>query len=352
MANDPLAAGVKLLERWLPGVRVSLVHGEAPRALDVDWEEQPPSLAQVAQYAGFAGRAERRPVAVQRFEIEDADEMFGAHRAAAGFPDAGAEQALAFLVPVLEAAAGPLDRRTRAVAAFVAGMLVEDNEDLLRIQVAAEPGGSPLEDEVHLMVRTWRGDTGRLSVAPAGATPPDQGDAESRIACLTTLLSELLYINNNNQVTFEVTFMAHDLPVSVDLDAADAALRAAPPPGIGWDFAETPEEEDDDGLLLRWSLDELEAALADSERALIELAWGTGMGAGGSPSMEDPGDHFVHWLLKDLLNTIRAEVTGTPDGPPRLAYGKGLPLELTGDGACLVLVGPDRIAVIDIDDGC
>lgn len=226
-------------------------------------------------------------------------------------------------------------------------MLVEGDEDLLRITVAAEPGGPALDDEIHLLVRTWRGDTARLAVAPAVAVPPERDDPESHVACLTTLLSEFLYMNNNNQVTFEVTFRAHDLPASADPEAADAALRAAPPP-IDWEFTETPEEEAD-GFLRRLNGDDLEAVLAASERAMIEDAWGLAMHDDSPP--QDPGDHLVHWLFKDLLDTVRAEVTGDTGGAPRLAYGAGLPLELSGEGACLVLIGPERTAVIDIDDG-
>ncbi|MEU7899821.1 hypothetical protein AB0B45_44120 [Nonomuraea sp. NPDC049152] len=352
MTGNPLSAGVYLLERWLPGIQAVIVRGEAPGELDEDWAALP-SVERVARYGGFPGTfpggGDRHPVSVERFEIKDKQMMFGAQRAAAGFPEAGAERALAFLTPVLEAAAGPLDRRKRALAAFVAGMLVEGNGDLLRIAVAAEPGGSPLDDEVHLLVRGRRGHTARLAVVPAASVPPEgRDDPEFHIACVTTLLSEFLYMNNNNQVTFEVTFGSHALPASADPEAADAAFRAGPPPGE-WEFAQTPEEEAA-GLLRRLADDDLEAVLADSESAMIQDAWGLAVHWDESPP-EDPGDHLVHWLFGELLDTVRAEVTGDPGGALRLAYGAGLPLELAGDGACLVLVGSKRTGVIEIDDG-
>ncbi|WP_031173362.1 hypothetical protein [Streptosporangium roseum] len=139
------------------------------------------------------------------------------------------------------------------------------------------------------------------------------------------------------------------LPASADPEAADAVFRAGPPPGE-WEFAQTPEKEEAAGLLRRLADDGLEAVLADSESAMIQDAWGLAAHWGESPP-EDPGDHLVHWLFGELLDTVRAEVTGAPGGALRLAYGAGLPLELAGDGACLVLGGPERTGVIEIDDG-
>ncbi|GAA1539878.1 hypothetical protein GCM10009678_22750 [Actinomadura kijaniata] len=165
--NDPLSAAAWLLERWLPGVRAEIVRDEAPRALDEDWAGTPPSPERVARYGAFGGT--RHPVAVERFPIEE-DLMFGAQRAEAGFPDESAEQALGFLTPVLE-------------------------------------------DEVHLLVRAREGHTARLALSPGGPAPDD---LDTRVSCLTTLLSEFLYMNNNNQVDFEVGFREPGEPVEID----------------------------------------------------------------------------------------------------------------------------------------
>ncbi|MGK5550962.1 hypothetical protein ACSNOI_05050 [Actinomadura kijaniata] len=317
--NDPLSAAAWLLERWLPGVRAEIVRGEAPRVLDEDWAETPPSPERVARYGAFP--EDRHPVAVERFPIGKEDLMFGAQRAGAGFPDESAEQASGFLTPVLEAA-GPPDRRTRALAVFVVGMMVEDNEDLLRVAVVAEPGGPVLRDEVHLLVRAWQGHTARLALSLGEPAPDDLG---TRVSCLTTLLSEFLYMNNNNQVDFEVGFWEPGEPVEID-----------------WEFAET-EEEEERGFLRKLSPDELDSALTGSEQAMIELAWAVAV---GDASLGDPDDLLVRWLFRDLIGTLRAAV-----GPPVDAHGAGLPLELAGEGACLVLAGSERTAVVEIDDG-
>ncbi|MEU5023914.1 hypothetical protein [Streptomyces milbemycinicus] len=357
---DPLEAVEHLFALWLPRRRLALVGGEAPASYEEEWDAAP-SLAEVSDYGAFPSTftgpdGQRHPVAVERFDIEDPDETSsGPLHASWGLPDEGAEQAYAFISEFLAEAteSGPdsLDRRGRALAGYLAGHLAADGTDLLRITVAAEPDGPALDDELHLLVRSHDRTT-RLALADAKATPatPDANDTpEYRIACVTSLLSEFLQINNTDAVTFEVTFGTHD----VDLNVADpdAAFRAGWAGDEDWLIAEEDDDETDDVL---WVLDAatLKAALTESERNMVAAARAqTLVWEFDSTTPEIPGDELVSWLARDLVETILTEITGAPGTPPTLAYAKNLPLEsvLSGEGdSCLLLVGARRIALIHI----
>ncbi|MFI0355401.1 hypothetical protein [Actinomadura sp. 9N407] len=326
--EDELASATleHLFALWLPRWRLELVTSEVP----------PEEIAPAA-FSGPHGL--RHPVSIERFGIEDPDETSDGHlHASWGMPTEGAERAYEFLIGTLEAGPAELDRRGRALAGYVAGDLSAQCSELLRITVAAEPDGPVLNDELHLVTRAWK-TTCRLSLTPASARVPADADADAghRIACVTALLSDFLRTNNTDEVRFEVTFGTHD----VDLDVADpeAAFRA------GWadDHWLIAEEGDDDVL---WPLDSLEAALAESERNLVEAARaGTLLWEFDDTTPEIPGDELVSWLARDLYGTI---VTGI-GGVPLLAYAKNFPLDevLWGEGnSCLLLVGPARTALI------
>jgi hypothetical protein len=170
--------------------RLALVGGEAPGE---EWTSTP-SLIEVAEYGAFpdtfAGPGgQRHPPAVERFDISDPDETSdGPLQASWGRPTEGAEQAYELLIGALQSGGG-LDRRGRALAGYAAGHLAADATDLLRIVVAAEPGGPALDDELHLLTRRWR-TTWRLSLASAPIVPDTPVEAGYRIACVTTLLGE------------------------------------------------------------------------------------------------------------------------------------------------------------------
>ena len=343
-----------LFALWLPQWRLAVVGREAPESHEEDWSSAP-SLAEVTELgafpATFAGPGGRRhPVVVERFDIEDPDETSDSPlHASWGRPDAGAEQAFRFLVEALELGPGGLDQRGRALAGYTAGYLACDGTDLLRITAAAEPGGTALDDELHLLVRAWKMTT-RLSLAPAPAAQVVNDAAKYRIACGTALLSEFLRINNTDEVTFEVTLGTHD----VDLDVADpdAAFRAGWATMDNWEIAEEGDDEMDDVL---WALDAatLQAALTESERNLVAVARArTLVWEFDSATPEIPGDELVSWLARDLLETIVTEVTGASEIRPLLAYAKNLPLDAVLDGeedSCLLLVGARRTALIHIN---
>ncbi|MFD8328665.1 hypothetical protein [Streptomyces lydicus] len=350
---SPIEAIEHLFALWLPRWRLAVVGGEAPASYEEEWTAAPP-LAEVSDYgmfpSTFAGLDGRRyPVAVERFDIEDPDETSdGPLHASWGLPDEGAEQPFAFLVEALESGPDDLDRRGRALAGYLAGSLAADGTDLLRITVAAQPGGLALDDELHLLVRSGKTTT-RLALAPMPVTSAANDGSEYRIACMTTLLSEFLRINNVDAVTFDVTFGTHDIDLNVA--DSDAAFRAGWAGDGHWLIAEEGDDETDDVL---WALDaaSLKTALTQSEQSMVAMARAqTLIWESDSTTPEIPGDELVSWLARELLATIVTETTGASGIPPVLAYAKNFPLEsvLDGEGdSCLLLVGAHRTALIYI----
>lgn len=174
------------------------------------------------------------------------------------------------------------------------------------------------------------------SLARAVAIPPASESAglDARITWNTTLLSEFLLMNNNNAVDFKVSIDAHGLVLDTDADA-DAAFRTWRRLG-GDDFQLL------DGASLATVLAETESEAADFA-LLVCLSEDD-----DHTDPQPPVDHLVIHLLRDLIDTITKRVAG--DGTLLLAYGNGWPLEYRGEGACLVLVGPELVGVIDVDD--
>ncbi len=354
----PLEAVEHLFALWLPRWRLAVVDGRAPSSYEEDWTAAP-SPAEVSGYGAFpstfAGPGGRRhPVAVERYDIEDPDATSdGPLHASWGLPDDGAEQAWTFLVGATESGPYGPDRRGRALAGYLAGCLAADGTDLLRITVAAEPGGPALDDELHMLVRSDDRTTRlALALAPDPLDPvardPAAPDASAyRIACVTTLLSEFLRINNTDAVTFEVTLGTHD----VDLNTADpdAAFRAGWSGDEHWLIAEEGDDTTDDVL---WALDSasLKSALTESELNMVAVARSqTLVWEFDSTTPEIPGDELVSWLARDLFATLVAETTGASGTPPVLAYAKNFPLEsvLYGEeDSCLLLVGAQRTALV------
>ncbi|WP_017591363.1 hypothetical protein [Nocardiopsis potens] len=353
----PFEAVEHLFRLWLPRWRLVLTAGRAPAPYEEEWDTAP-SPAEAAEYGAFpetfpgpGGR--RHPVAAERFGIEDPDETSdGPLHASWGVPDDGAEQVFELIIGALETDPRGLDRRGRALAGYLAGLVAAGGTDLLHITAAADPDGAPADGELHLLVRSGAG-TVRLALAPApaGAGDGDGADdtAEHRIACAATLLGEFLRINNNDTVAFEAAFGTHG--VGLDTADPDAAFRTGWAGDGHWPIAEEGDDEADDVL---WAVDAaaLKAALAESESNMVAKARrGTLLWEFDSAAPEIPGGELVSWLARDLLETVLTEATGAPGTPPLLAYAKNLPLDsvLYGEGySCLLLVGAERTALVQV----
>ncbi|MFF5263866.1 hypothetical protein ACFY4C_33490 [Actinomadura viridis] len=353
--DGALPAAAHLLAEWLPrepggsgpAWRLETATG---RTHAEPWGSAP-GLDEVAAAGGFPGVfGGRHPVAVEPLVFEEGREHFPAQRASIGRPDDAAGQVLGLLTRTL--GEGAAQGRVLPLLRFLAGELTAwpDCDELVRIQVAVQPGGPPLDGELHLLARGFQGETRRLSVAPA-AVPPEPGprDAETRLRCVETLLSEFLWVNNNNTVDFHTVIEPHGLTLDLaDPDAADAAFRAGWKGSGSW---ELPTADGPGGELERLRDDEFADVLAESERAVVEMALASMfLEEGEWEDPEIPGDHLPAWLLRELVGIVTERVAGGAGMP--LVYAAGLPFAWDLEGACLVLAGPERTAVIDIDDGC
>ncbi|MEV4114983.1 hypothetical protein [Nonomuraea sp. NPDC049695] len=310
-----ITAAARLLEQWLPAGswRFEVVRGSVPHA---EWDP-----ARAWGHARFPRVSRRFPVAVEPLTFDQDRGFHAGQRAASGRPDAAAAHVIALLREVIERDSRPLPPHLRALIGFLAGVLAEwDCEDLLRLHVAAEPGGRPLDGELHLLVRDLDGETCRLSLTPGTPRP---AAPDNRIEWITTLLGEFLRVGRDKPVDFTVNVEAHGSDLGTD---AEAALR--------------PWRRFADDALAPMDAAALTRVVADTERTAADLAetvFGGDTGAGAG--------HLVAFLLRDLFDTIADRIGGG-----LLAFGTGWPLKFTGEGARLVLVGPRLAAVITVDD--
>lgn len=340
-----LEAASELLVEWLPrkpenddpAWRMELFASRTPH--DEEWETAP-GLAEISECGGFPEvlGARRFPVDVELLDFEEGEGSHAGARASAGVPDDAAAQVIELVTATIEASeAEPLDRRARLLIGFMAGTFTDDSacEELVRIHVADEPGGAPLDDELHLLVRDIEGETMRLSLWPR-YTP---GDPEGRLECVDTLLSELLWMNNNNPVTFETVIEAHGLGLDLtDPAAANSEFCE------GWEGVDTWTAPDEAGMR-RLGDGELAELVAEAEKAAVELAAATVYPSADVPEAEG---HLVTWLLRELVDTASDLVA--EDGTAPLAYASEHLLPMDGTGGRLMLVGAQDVALVEIDD--
>lgn len=348
--TELITTAARLLEQWLPSDprtggptwRIRHITGSAPSKYEEKWESTP-ELAKVAVYGAFPETfgpgGDRFPVKADLVTFAEPDDWiegeFGP-RASAGRPATDtAVYAIAALAKILEEGSGPLDSRVRPLAGFLAGELTGDAVELLTIQVAAEPGGTPLEDELHILVRDCRaeGRTDRLSVAPSPGAPLAGGTAHgTRIKWNASLLSEFLPLNNNVSMNFDVTVRPHSLDLGIN---ADATFRRAMNLTHG------------DRLLDR---DSLAAVLTETEEFAVGVALMVCLEEDDDfDDPEPPADWLVIPLLHDLIDTLTHQVTGG-HGTPLLAYTRGWPLKIEGrrPHPRMILVGHDLVGVINV----
>ncbi|MES4901545.1 MULTISPECIES: hypothetical protein [unclassified Streptomyces] len=371
--------------------------GSAPSPSERPWHAAPTSL-EIAEYGGFPGTfagegtsGHRHPVAVEvlNHAIEHPGEPWTSAR-----PDGEVtEDVHRLLTGALSSGSDAPAERARELIAALARELAGGFRDLVRVTVAAEPGGHPLDDELHLLGRGLGGDTFRLSIAPSAALPPSDGlwpdpsrvldgeiaapptltegeyrqaDLAVRAQCAAELLGEFVWLTNNDRMRVGLKVQPHSLDLDLaDPDAADAAFRAWWPKSDRWAELADDEwwEEENEAELRRLDDETLARVLADFEAHNLEQArsgaWAMGeiddYDIDDDPQPRFPGDRLVALLGRDVFDTVTAQVTGGSGSKSvlPLAYGIGLPFEVSdedyGFRACLLLVGAESVGVVTID---
>ncbi|WP_255956160.1 hypothetical protein [Streptomyces odontomachi] len=402
---DPFAAA-HLVQRWAP-VHHGTAHaafwsvavrGSAPPPEERSWAD-PPSPAEVAEYGGFpqafaaaGGAGLRHPVGVR--PLNHAIGRKGRPWTRARPAEEVAAELDRLLTGVLSAGPEALPEPVRELVPLLAQKLAADFADLVRVDVAAEPDGPPLDAELHLVGRNIFGKTLRISLAPAPSTRPPDGlwpdprlaldgdlaapatlsedayrgaDLAVRADCVGRLLGEFVWLSNNERMRVTTLLEHHHGtldPAAPDLDTAFAAwwpstdLCAELYDEEWWEEGTAPRRLDE-GTLAR--------VQTDFEAHNLQLAW-SGAWVMGEVADDDaptehwsdtdrapafPGDRLVTLLGRDLFATVRAQAIGRTGDGPVAAYGIGLPFELSeedyGVRACLLLVGAQAVGVVTID---
>ncbi len=406
--DEQVLAAVGLLEFWL---EESTATGGSRWRLAVTRrkpQEQPPpgghvwtpdpSAAEITGHAecprAFTGRGEdgRRYPRTAELLVAATDESTFART-----DQLMVDEVARSLTGILDPDRNGLPTRIRLLVAEVAELLVRSRcHDVLRLGVAAQPDGAPIDGEWHLLFRHDDGGTTWLAMAPV--PPADEEDTprpdpacvlanhhgcvplsgddyrravrRTRMACTTALMSESLYLNNNDRMHFGVRIEPHHLDLPADPDAADREFRA-------WlttsqlamdlrDEGEWPEdtetytgtrtEEDDNGMPVRLAVEGLDAFFSAVQEELVQGSIEISRWQEDSAST-DPDDHLIAWLIRDFLPELTDRVRDTPHEAPRLAYARGLPFgfftdEYASEGddfGHLVLVGARRAVLLTID---
>ncbi len=339
----PLVAAGWLLASWAadgPNWRTTYFTGTAADRDAQPWP-QPPPLAEIARIAGFPESGPGQPVAatvLTSLVQPEPGRPWGATRPRA--------EVVAQVVGELTARIGPESPRAVRLLTYLAQELVGKYDDVLLVSTG--------DDDLHLVQRYYRGPTLRLTVASTPGRPPtipaDDPDAalRTRLACIMTLLSEMLWVNNNNPVTFRAWLG----PAGDD----DPQILAAQ----HWQATREEEtDEPDEAPQFRvLTVEELRAVLHHVARGGLTELFDTMGDDGGWPEL--PADHLASFLCADLVDLLLAHATG-PDGPPRIVGTGYLPVTWPGDddsadeydeiGTVLIL-GSAGTAVLDIDVTC
>ncbi|HEX6686461.1 MAG TPA: hypothetical protein VF062_27060 [Candidatus Limnocylindrales bacterium] len=331
-----LIAAVWLLAMWVPsgGWAAVPVPGKTKARSDEQWPE-PPAPAELAQLADLPGVTGAR-ILTSRVSPGPGRPFV---------PPRADEDTAAELVTLISEVVTAGDTRAQTLLRYLAGRLAGPYSDLLRLDAG---------DGLHLLHRDTWGKTLRLSLVPARtvqqppAIPADGPDAllRTRIACLATLLSELLWVNNNNPVNFRFQIGR--------LDPGDAGVEGA---SRWWaSNREDADEYDDVEEFHPLSAAELRTGLHHLARLhLLDLFTGDWSGIEEMP--EVPPRHLILFLLDDLLDLIVARM----GADARLGYTGFLPLtwpppdedlEAEVEHAVVVLTAGDEVAVLEVDLGC
>ncbi len=303
-------------------------------------------------------RAEPWPAPVERLaEIADLPKVTGAVPYVAVESEDGDDERTAppeELVALIAGAVHADDVRGSALVRYLAQEATGPYDDLLRL-VTADDGPA-----LHLLHRDYYG-TARITFAPAPSVrqPPvlaedgADGALRTRIACLATLLSDRLMVNNNNSVDFR--FRSGTLPEGTG-DAPEDRLAAA----TRWWSAtrEDAEEYADEVRVFRpTTFAALRTSLHHEARMSLVDIW-DGSWSGIEEMPEIPAGHVVPHLVDDLVDVIEGRMEGAlvavngympTEWPPA---DPGEEEDDDGEYAYVLLVRGDEVAVLDIDRCC
>ncbi|GAB3880729.1 hypothetical protein GCM10029964_035630 [Kibdelosporangium lantanae] len=159
----------RLLAYWAPAVRVAVRLHQAPTPMERSWTTTPTAM-EVTEYGGyprtFAGPEPdglRYPVEIEALTVATPDgssKPWYGTRAARDL----ARRVRQLLTSAAVAGNSRLDQRTGQLIDYLTDELTWTSDDLLLVSVAAEPGGTPIGDELHLLQRDAIGRTLRLAV--------------------------------------------------------------------------------------------------------------------------------------------------------------------------------------------
>jgi hypothetical protein len=344
-------AALWLLAAWTqgrtPGWRGEVVTGTGAGRAEQQWPAPPP-LPELARIGRLPGAGPGAPV--------DASVLLAHVQEGPGRPYEPTRpraEVVAEVAGLLRERIPVAGGRGERLLTHLAGLLTGRSMDLLRVSTAGA--------DLHLLQRDFSSTVLRYTVAPAAAVQPppviasDGADAalRTRLACVMTLLSEQLWVNNNNPVTFRAWIGPRDGD-----DPVDAAA--------GW-WTRTRDEEPEEAPALRpVTIGELHAGLHNIVRGSLLFA-----GYDDEDEDEDdedwdgsmppvPSDHITVHLYQDLLGVLLARMT-TGGVPPEILVTGYLPLDWPEDdqvpveddyNATVVLVGATEVAVLDLDLTC
>lgn len=250
------------------------------------------------------------------------------------------EEVAAELATLISDVVAVRDQREEALVRFLADHLAGPYSDVLRLTTGAER-----PDGLHLLHRDTWGSTLRVSLnptlevqqLPAFAFDGPDGPLRTRIACVMTLLSDLLWVNNNNPVDFRFRIGR------LDHGEGDRVAEAA-----RW-WAENREDADehDEEEFRAISATDLRTGLRNVVRLHLEELYDGEIGIDEVPEL--PVDHLVTFLSDDLIDLILARMGDNA----QIACAGFLPVTWPPDGedeqTTVLLVTGHEVAVLEVD---
>ncbi|MFC4009894.1 hypothetical protein ACFOY2_21875 [Nonomuraea purpurea] len=337
-----MIAAVWLLAMWssqqVPGWASILVPGRTKSREDRQWPEPPPlpELADAGDLPAITGAT----VLTSRVSTGPGQP----YRTARADEEVAAE-----LATLISDVVAVHEQREVALVRFLAGHLAGPYSDVLRLTTGAEsPNGVSSPESLHLLHRDTRGSALRVSLTPAleiqrppvfASDGPD-GPLRTRIACVMTLLSDLLWVNNNNPVDFRFRIGR------LDQDESDRVAEAA-----RW-WAENREDADeyDEEEFRAISTTDLRIGFRNVARLFLEELWDGENGIDEVPQL--PINHLVSFLCDDLLDLVLARMSDNA----QIVCSGFLPVTWPPEGedeqTTVLLIAGHEVAVLAVDLTC